>query len=146
MQDIYLLVGVPAAGKSWILSRSASNYECLPHDAFIKEPTGSYIGTITRVAHVAPKPLLIEAPFSMAQIMEPLLDRGLRVIPIFVFADEPVLRGRYKERGRNEESIICGHLHRQRTFQSRVAEHKAFAGTSQEVLNHLNLLATERHK
>lgn len=143
MQDIYLLVGVPAAGKSWVLSRSASNYTCVPHDHHIGR---DYPVAVMEVARNADRPVLIEAPFSMSQIMGPLVERGFTVHPVFVFADEDTLRDRYRNRGRDETHIICGHLHRQQTFQARVGQYKAFAGTSEDVLNHLNLLAAERTK
>ncbi len=144
-QEIILLVGVPAAGKTWVMDRSQANYRCVYHDDFIRKES-SYLAAIIHAAHGGARPVLIESPFSMSAILQPLHDAGLDVKPVFIIEDEDVLHTRYLARGRDEEHIICGHLARQRTFQSRIGEYKAFWGTSSEVLNHLNLLAAEREK
>lgn len=141
MKNIYLVVAVPAAGKSWVCDKLKDRFECVHHDNFIhlKAP-GTYFNAVLDAAKTATRPLLIEAPFSISGIKDPLEKKGFKVTPVFIFADEQVLRKRYTERGRTEEHIISGHLSRQKTFQERARKWRAFSGTSTEVLAHLTEL------
>jgi len=144
-QTIYLLVGVPATGKTWIMDRLTDKYACLRNDDFISRME-HYAPAIADVARISDKPLLVEAPFSMNRVMDPLLEEGLLVKPVFIIEKESTLIKRYDERGRNEAHIIKGHLSRQQTFKARVGEYNAFSGDSSDVLMHLKQLAAERVK
>jgi hypothetical protein len=138
MKDVYLVIGVPASGKSWACNQLKTKFEYVHHDGFIylKNPA-AYLTAVRTTAMGAQKPLLIEAPFSMG-IMWDLEILGYNVTPIFILEKEEILRARYKQRERVEESIIQGHLTRQETFRKRAIKAKAFMGDSTQVFNHLD--------
>lgn len=133
-QTIYLIIGVPGVGKSWVIEHEdlKGKFEYVPHDDF---QDGGYLDAIVKVASKAEKPILIEAPFSISQIMSPLQSRGKKVVPVFILESDAVLSDRYKKR--DGKAIITGHLTRQKTYAIRAKEHRAFSGTSEEVLAHL---------
>ena len=137
MTDVYLIVGVPASGKSWLCDQLRNRFEYVPHDETIhlKDPE-AYLETIHAMSFEALKPLLIEAPFSMG-IEGELSALGYNVTPVFVIEEPSVLRHRYELRGRHEDHIIKGHLSRQDTFRKRAQLRQAFAGNSTEVLEHM---------
>jgi hypothetical protein len=130
---IYFLVGVPAVGKSTIAEKLGDRVTYVPHDDY---QDGGYIDAIFAAAAKSTKPLLIETPFSMSKILEPLRGGGRNVVPVFIVDSEPRLRARWRERGIGE-STQRGHLTRQETFRLRAHELGAFAGTADEVLEHL---------
>jgi hypothetical protein len=140
-QPIYLLVGVPGSGKSWVCERAHDDYHVVSHDDNIGE---DYTAQLMRAAESADKPILAETPFSMSRIMEPLERRGYHVRPIFVFADELLLKTIWDSRS-TPPNARRGHLTRQETYKSRVHDHAAFHGDSTAVLNHLHLLAAQRN-
>jgi hypothetical protein len=107
----------------------------LPHDDFIDAPKGAYVKAAIRGADMADKPLLLETPFSMSEIVEPLESKGFNVIPVFIQERHDVISDRYFKREGKE--IPRGHLSRQNTYLDRAKTMNAFHGTSQEVLNHL---------
>jgi hypothetical protein len=131
-QPVYLLVGVPSSGTSWVGEQLTDKYEYVRHDDFIGQ---DYIAGIEEASRTATKPLLIETPFSMSKIVEPLEERGFDLRYVFILEDETVLRERYMAREKKE--IPKGHLTRQQTYADRAEETGAFAGTSSEVLSHL---------
>lgn len=139
MIEIFLVAGVPASGKSFVCEKLTHRFEYVHHDGFIylKQP-GTYLSAVLQAAKTATKPLLIEAPFSVSGIKDPLEKAGFRVTPCFIVEKEPVLRKRYEERNRKETHIIQGHLSRQKTFKKRAIEMGAFYGTSTEVLDYLS--------
>lgn len=136
MQPIYLLIGVPGSGKSWV-SAQLTNFHYVHHDGYIghiNQPK-EYVFGILDALKTATKPILAEAPFSISQIKDPLEERGLKVIPVFILEHPHVLHQRYMNReGRN---IPQGHLTRQETYRKRAMEWKAFMGTSSDVLKYL---------
>lgn len=134
MKDVYLLVGVPGSGKSWIGGQLEEKFDYLPHDDFIgPDHNKAYVSAVKRLSTFASKPILIETPFSMSQLIQPLVAFGFNVIPVFIFEDEHVLSDRYEKReGRPYNK---GNISRQNTYKSRVTSE--FSGTSEEVLNHL---------
>lgn len=139
-KTIYLVVGVPCAGKSWVCEQLDGLYSYVRHDDHIG---GDYVAAIHGRAQLTAKPLLAETPFSMSQIVEPLQARGFDVQPVFIIEDEATLRQRY--RAREHKDIPAGHLSRQKTYAKRAVEQKAFYGTSAEVLGHLSQrLRTEK--
>lgn len=134
---VVLLVGVPAAGKSWTSDQLADKFDYVHHDLFIGMTGNAYLSAIIERSKVATKPLLCEAPFSVSQTKEPLEKLGFRVLPVFLYEEESVLRARWKERGMNADATIRGHLTRQRTYRDRAREVGAFIGNSAQVTEHL---------
>ena len=141
MNDAYLVVGVPASGKSFVCDQLKDTFHYVHHDGFIylKDPQ-AYLAEVLKASKIATRPLLIEAPFSMG-ILDDLKFRAFKVVPVFIIEKPEVLRERYAERGRHEAHIIQGHLTRQKTFEFRAREQSAFVGNSTQVLEHLKGLA-----
>lgn len=141
MTKIYLVVGVPGSGKSWCCEQLVNKFTYVHHDGYIylKQP-GAYMKAILGALPSATKPLLIEAPFSVSEIMEPLKKEGHDVIPLFIIEPEQVVRDRYFKR--EKKLIPQGHLTRMQTYRKRAIELKAFQGTSTEVFNYLNAITS----
>jgi adenylate kinase family enzyme len=135
-QPIYLVVGVPGVGKSWVCEQLTEKFEHVPHDEFIylKQP-GAYLSAILAAAKTAKKPLLCEAPFSISETKEPLERKGHTVIPVFIIEPPAVLSLRYLHR--EKKQIPQGHLTRMQTYAERAEMWGSFAGTSAEVYEHL---------
>jgi hypothetical protein len=128
---IYLLVGVPGSGKTWVCNQLKHLYTHIAHDDYQK---GGYIEAILE-AIPSSKPLLIETPFSMSKVFGPLIDKGLAVECVFMLERHSVLKARYMAREGKE--IPKGHLTRQDTYKQRAEASEAFYGSSEEVLEYL---------
>lgn len=139
-QPIYLMIGVPGSGKSWVADQIKDKFDYVHHDGFIghiNQP-GVYVKEILKVWKEATRPLLTEAPFSVSQIKDPLEKAGARVIPVIIVEDKKVLAERYeKDPKRDGKAIPKGHLTRMDTYLSRAKEYNAFVGNSSEVLEYL---------
>lgn len=136
MSTVYLVVGVPGSGKTWVCSQLTEKFHHVSHDAHIgdKDST-SYVNAIIANGKIATRPILAEAPFSISQIKDPLEKAGLKVVPVFIIEPEDLLGARYI--GREGKPIPRGHLTRQVTYQLRAKEWKSFTGGSSQVLAHL---------
>lgn len=136
MKTIYMLVGVPASGKSWVAEHLLAQFDYLAHDDYINTGLGSYLNDIVRLSKWTDnKPILIETPFSMSRILEPLDDHGLKVIPVFIIEKPEVLTKRYEDR--EGKPYNKGNISRQQTYLNRALEGNYFIGNSDEVLQHL---------
>jgi len=134
---IYLIVGVPGSGKSWICERLGNDFKYVHHDGFIghiKHPE-KYVQAILEATKSANKPIIAEAPFSISKIMGPLVKAGKDVEPVFIIVDKKILSKRYQIREGHD--IPQGHLTRMDTYAQRAKERGAFSGTSDEVLKYL---------
>lgn len=129
---VYLVVGVPCAGKSWVCEQLDGLYSYVRHDDHIG---GDYVAAIHGRAQLTTKPLLAETPFSMSQIVGPLEARGFDVKPVFIIEDEATLRQRY--RAREHKDIPPGHLSRQKTYAKRSLDMGAYRGDAESVLAYL---------
>lgn len=134
-QTVYMIVGCPGAGKTWITNQIKDKFTFLHHDLYIGMAGDTYLRDIYKALETSTKPLLIEAPFSISQYKDPLERNGIKVIPVFIIEEESVLKERYRNREKKE--IPKGHITRQQTYAKRCAEWGAFRGTSSEVLEHL---------
>lgn len=134
-QPIYMVIGCPASGKSWVCEQLASVFNYVRHDDYTSASEAAYVKAIVANAKVSTKPLLIETPFSVSQIKDPLEKQGLRVVPVFIQEPHDVLKQRYLARMGTD--IPAGHLTRQETYAKRATEWQSFRGTSVEVLAHL---------
>lgn len=128
MKPVYLLVGVPGSGKTWICNQ-LSNFTHVPHDAYIGQ---DYIAALKTAAKKSDKPVLAETPFSVSQIMHPLLEAGITVKPYFIHEPEAVLKARYT--AREGRPIPLGHLSRQFTYMDRATILGAPIGTAHQIL------------
>jgi hypothetical protein len=136
MNKIYLLAGVPASGKSWICKQLKDQFDYVAHDDYIgKHHDTRYVSAIMRMRDLATKPILIETPFSISKILEPLEQFGCDIEVVFIIEHENTLTFRYLERGGLPYSK--GNLTRQETYLQRAKEGNNFFGTSSEVLEYL---------
>lgn len=132
MTQIYMVIGCPGSGKSWVCAQLTKQYQYVRHDSFIG---GDYVAEIAQQAKTATKPLLIETPFSISQVKDPLEKLDFRVTPVFIQEKPDVLQRRYRER--EGKDIPAGHLSRQATYAERAAAWQSYRGTSNEVLAYL---------
>lgn len=135
---VYLLVGSPGSGKTWVMSHLKSQFEIVEHDDFKTTPT-AYAKILTEHAHKSSKPILGNTPFGLSEITSSLAQSGIKCTPVFIIEPPHVISTRYMSRERRP--IPPGHLTRQNTYKERAKELDAFSGTSSEVLGHLMELA-----
>jgi len=138
-QPVYLVIGCPGAGKSWVCEQLRELYDYVRHDDYMD---GGYVDAIIRQHAIAAKPLLIETPFSVSQIKEPLEKKGLQVVPVFILEAPEVVSARYLKR----EGVIIptGHLTRQLTYRQRAKDWHAFHGTAEQILEFLRNAAPRK--
>lgn len=132
MPPIYMVIGCPGSGKSWVCEQLAEQFHYVRHDSSIG---GDYLAEIKRQAKLATKPLLIETPFSVSQIKDPLEKAGFDIVPVFIQERDDVIRERYLARQGYE--IPEGHLSRQTTYAERAKLWGSYCGTSVRVLAYL---------
>jgi hypothetical protein len=125
---IYLLVGAPGSGKTWVAKQLETKFDYLPHDDF--PDFKSYLAAIQRLSSCTDKPILVETPFSVSQYTS-----ALKVTPVFIIETPETTTKRYETR--EGAPIPKGHLTRIETYKTRALELNAFVGTSQQVLEHL---------
>lgn len=134
-QPVYLVVGVPCAGKSWVCEQLRDLYTYVRHDDFMAYPPSTYVEAIMRNAEGGHKPVLAETPFSMSAIMEPLRAGNYHVVPVFIIESTEVLEQRYAVRER--KPFPAGHASRQKTYRKRAVDGGHYFAPSAEVLMHL---------
>lgn len=133
MQTVYLLVGAPGSGKSWVANQFKHKFIYLPHDKYpnnYKEVVQQNI----MLQQLSGTELLIETPFSVSEYMD-LNSPTTKIIPVFILETPEVTAARYLER--EGTPIPKGHLTRIQTYTKRAKELNAFSGTSSEVLEYL---------
>ena len=139
---IYMLIGCPGIGKTWIVKQVEHDFVVVPHDARIHSRTyeRGYVDDILQaIARKPTKPLLIEVPFSISKILGPLRWRGFDVEPLFIQEQFNVIADRYfKREGR---LIPLGHLKRQETYLARAVAEKAKYGSAEAILRYLKEVA-----
>lgn len=141
MKRVYLIVGVPCAGKSWVCEQVQDKIKYVHHDLYTGMGGRPYVEAILK-ALVETDAVLAEAPFSLSNIVGPLLGAGVEVWPLFIIEPVEVLRARYWKRENKE--IPRGHVTRQQTYAQRCEDGGFFRGTSTEVLTHLHDLLEAR--
>jgi len=137
-RTIYMLVGSPGTGKSYVAEHLKNEFEYIPHDGEGFYGGAKYLQEINKKSLTAKRPLLIETPFSMSQLKEPLEKQGHKVIPVFIQESERTVALRYHARGK---LMPAGFEARQRTYAERAKAGGHFQGTSEQVLQHLKKIA-----
>lgn len=135
MQDVYILVGAPGSGKSWISRQLGHKFNYVPHDIFGLKGFSDYVKEIVKAAQRSDKPVLCDTPTSLSQIQGPLEFQGLKVHPVFVIETPEVTRTRYE--ARDKKPIPKGHITRIETYLERSKQLNAPRGTSDEILAYL---------
>lgn len=141
MISVYMVIGCPGSGKSWICDQLKNDFNYIHHDLFIGMTGPAYVRAILKASNESDKPLLIEAPFSISQIKVPLEQANLNVIPIIIKESPLVISRRYQNR--EKKPIPKGHLTRQNTYAARAIEWGCFTGTTDEILHHLKNIASK---
>lgn len=132
MQIVYVLVGVPGCGKTWLLDQ-------LPTDRFTIIRNDDYIGhwadymDAIFAAADGDRPVVCEATFSVSAITGKLSLRSITYQEIYIIESREMLRYRWSMRG-TDMAIQMGHLTRQRTYLGRAEMQGAPHGTSDEML------------
>lgn len=137
---LFLIVGAPGSGKTWVTSQLEDRFHLIHHDGYIylKGPKGAYVQAILDQTPKATKPVLIEAPFSMSDTIDPLEKAGYKITPVFIIERPEIHSARYEKR--ENKPIPKGHITRTNTYLKRAKEGNHFYGTSEQVLNHLKKL------
>ena len=134
-QTIYLVVGTPGSGKTWVCDQLKDQFTHVPHDEYMKAKGNAYIDAGMSKALMSNKPILMETPFSVSKIVEPIQAKGFQIIPVFIIEDYGTTAKRYK--AREGRDIPEGHLTRIDTYRERAEELRAFSGTAEQVLAYL---------
>lgn len=136
MPKVVLVVGVPGSGKTWACRQAGKGYDYVPHDDnWRKGAPSTHLDALTRTARQSKKPVLSEVPFGETRLRAELQARGVEVRTVFVVEKPEVVATRYRQReGRD---VAQGVLTRASRLRDKANEWGAFAGTSDEVLEHL---------
>lgn len=135
METVYLVVGTPGSGKTWVCEQLEDKFNYCPHDDYL-DGEDMYIDAIVALTAMGMGPVLGEAPFSVSKFKSRLEGEfGFKLVIVFIIEDPKVVAERYYRREGKE--IPKGHLTRINTYKQRAIEYGAFLGTSQEVLSHL---------
>jgi hypothetical protein len=135
MPKVVLVVGVPGSGKSWACRQAGDGYAYVPQDAVFRKGATAHLDTLDRTARRSKKPVLSEVPFGETRLRSELEARGIEVKTVFVVERPEVVASRYRQReGRD---VAQGVLTRASKLRDKAHEWGAFAGTSDEVLEHL---------
>lgn len=135
MQKVYLLVGAPGSGKTWVGEQLKNKFTYVAHDDYMG---GGYVDALMKAARVSTRPVLGETPFSLSRIIEPLEKARIDVQPVFILESPHTTKTRYEKR--EGKRIPQGHLTRIETYRKRAKEYSAPSGTSAEVLDYLRQL------
>lgn len=159
MKPVYLIIGVSGCGKSWILRQLADKFHYIPHDRCWSHPNAkpeegldpkwgppgsesTHLKEISMAAKKSNKPVITEVPFAERKFREDLEAQGFDVIPVFVVEDADLISKRYEARER--KPLPKAAYSRAKTIINRAKEWRAFYGTSDEVLKHLQDLNVDR--
>ena len=135
MADVYLICGVPGAGKTWVCERLGDKFSYIPHDDYL-ESESSFFTALAESSIASDKPVITECPFKERMTKQILEEKyGLNVIPMFVVDDPETIARRYTSR--EGKPFSQANLTKATTILSRAIEWGAFQGTSEQVLNHL---------
>lgn len=133
MQEVFLVVGVPGSGKSWVCEQLTQRFEYVKHDEHIN--SGALV-PMTITAALGDKPVLLDCPFGERLLRGSLEAAGLKVEPFFIVEPTEVVQARYMaQRGKE---LPKASVTRSVTIQNRAIEWGARHGTADEVLRMLS--------
>jgi hypothetical protein len=139
---VYILVGTPGSGKTWVANQLRNQYTVCEHDVHGRAGPAAYATKIAELSFFATTPILAEVPFSLSQLQDQLMRRGLESRAVFICESEATTQARYE--AREGKPIPQGHLTRIVTYRQRAAEQDAPIGTSEQILNYLKGKANDR--
>lgn len=133
---IYLVVGVPASGKSWVCEQLQDRMRYVHHDLYVGMSGPQYVLALASAREQeGSRPVLGEVPFSVREVVEPLVAHGLVVEPVYIIEPPSVLAARYFLR--EAKSLPDGRIKQEMTYLERARASGAFHGTAAEVLAYL---------
>ncbi len=135
---IYIVCGPPASGKTWVCDQMTKAMRYVPHDEY--QDTKGYAQELIDAKKAQwPTPIIGDCPFAERPLKEELEKLGEKAEFFFIVETPETLSDRYKERGK---PIPKGHLTRLQSMPARAKEWNAFSGTSKEVLEKLQTIAS----
>jgi gluconate kinase len=132
MQKVYLVCGVPGAGKSWVCNQLTEKFTYVPNDDYIG---GDHLKEVYRAARASEKPVLVDCPFAERTVRDNLINNGVDVIPVFIVESPQTVKRRYESR--EGKPVSQSTLTRAMSIAQRAIQWRAFQGTSEKVLEHL---------
>lgn len=136
IRPIYILVGAPGSGKSWVAAQLGHKFHYVANDSFIgKGGDLAYMNAIAHGARTGAKPVLCDVPFSLSKLQEPLERLGFYCFPVFIIESPEVTKARYEKR--EGKPIPKGHITRIKTYLDRAIYKGLPHGTSAEMLQYL---------
>lgn len=129
---IYILVGVPASGKTWVCNR-IKGMTVVRNDDYMGDRSG-YVQAI-KEASKGDKPVLCEAPFAASQLIEMLHSINKPIKQVLVTGPIEEIENRYKER-KNGQPFRAAFKTNHRRYEED-PDRFEFSGTSEEVLKWL---------
>ena len=143
IKDVYIVCGVPGAGKTWACKQAASAYTYVPHDEHADGTVGqvALVQALKKAAQTGSKPLLTECPFGERVLRDVLINHGFTVHPVFIVEHVDVVRARYTPRGRELPKNSATRAGRAGRIASRAKDWKCPSGTSSEIAELLKLAA-----
>lgn len=133
MFDIILICGVPGSGKTWVCEQLADSYRYVPQSDHFK----NHFETLVKTARTPGETIITEVPFGERDLRDKLLAADLTVRVVFVVESIEVLVDRYYHR--EKRPLSQSSITRADHINQRALEWNCFAGTSQQVLDHLLL-------
>lgn len=133
MHPVYMVCGIPAAGKSWVCEQLTHKFTYVPNDDYIGR-RGAQIHAIMRAAE-GPKPVLIDCPFAEREYRAQLEGMGLTVHPYFIITPAEVAAERYESRGNGP--LAKSQVTRATSIINRAEEWGAPRGSSAQILSML---------
>ena len=126
---VYLLVGAPASGKSWVVSQLANKFDYVSYD---KNAKNNHLDLL-RVPSIKPK--IYDPTFKISTIIR-RHSHEFNFILVGIYEEEQILRHRIIMRNGTWTDTI---IKRNEVIKNRYKTYGAggFLGTSQEVLNYL---------
>ncbi len=126
---VYLLVGAPASGKSWVAKQLEDKYDYVSYDGNSKK---THLDLL-KVPSIKPK--LYDPTFKISTIIRRHSDE-FNFVLVSIYEEEQTLRDRIAMRGGEWTETI---LKRNEVAKKRYEKYGAngFIGTSEEVLNFL---------
>lgn len=131
-QPVYLVIGVPGSGKTWVSRKVAHKTHYIPHDLH----TDDQFDVIMARLPDSDRPIITESPFMEKVIRRQLLDAGVDVRPYLVWENQETVQRRYEER--EGRPIPQMHLTRVKNIKARAEEWEIPIGSSEEIAKMLD--------
>lgn len=137
MQDVYMVCGVPAAGKSWVCEQLKHRFTYVDNDKYIGNKTAHWAAILN--AAEGSKLVLVDCPFAERELKERLEEIGLKVHPFFIITPVETVKERYALRGNGP--LPQASVTRATSILNRANEWDSPRGSSAEILSMLQAIS-----